>query len=122
MDFKERMIKLRQHHEELLTRENKPVEHLGNGIYQKYLFPILTELAAELLQGYGIQSVFDKSSATVPGGSEDRYLWGIEPQEWEIKEQGRRMLINFFEGQKTGFFIDQRENRNLVASLAKSQH
>ena len=83
------------------------------------LFPMLTELAAELLQGYGIQSVFDKSSATVPGGSEDRYLWGIEPQEWEIKEQGRRMLINFFEGQKTGFFIDQRENRNLVASLAK---
>ena len=45
------------------------------------LFPMLTELAAELLQGYGIQSVFDKSSATVPGGSEDRYLWGIEPQE-----------------------------------------
>ena len=42
MDFKERMIKLRQHHEELLTQENKPVEHLGNGIYQKYLFPILT--------------------------------------------------------------------------------
>ena len=83
------------------------------------LFPMLTELAAELLQGYGIQSVFDKSSATVPGGSEDRYLWGIEPQEWEIKEQGRWMLINFFEGQKTGFFIDQRENRNLVASLAK---
>ena len=83
------------------------------------LFPMLTELAAELLQGYGIQSVFDKSSATVPGGSEDRYLWGIEPQEWEIKEQGRRMLINFFEGQKTGFFIDQRENRNLVASLAQ---
>ena len=42
MDFKERMIIIRQQHEELLTRENKPVEHLGNGIYQKYQFPILT--------------------------------------------------------------------------------
>ena len=42
MDFKERMIKLRQRHEELLRRENKPVEHFGNGIYQKYQFPILT--------------------------------------------------------------------------------
>ena len=42
MDFKERMIKLRQHHEELLARENKPVECFGNGIYQKYQFPILT--------------------------------------------------------------------------------
>ena len=83
------------------------------------LFPMLTQLATEQLKVYGIKSVFDKSSATVPGGSEDCYLWGIEPQEWEITEQGRRMLINFFEGQKTGFFIDQRENRNLVASLAK---
>ncbi len=42
MDFKERMIKLRQRHEELLARENKPVECFGNGIYQKYQFPILT--------------------------------------------------------------------------------
>ena len=42
MDFKERMIKLRQRHEELLRRENKLVEHFGNGIYQKYQFPILT--------------------------------------------------------------------------------
>ncbi|MBR3725315.1 MAG: class I SAM-dependent rRNA methyltransferase [Bacteroidales bacterium] len=83
------------------------------------LFPMLTQLATEQLKVHGIKSVFDKSSATVPGGSEDCYLWGIEPQEWEITEQGRRMLINFFEGQKTGFFIDQRENRNLVASLAK---
>ncbi|MBR4645182.1 MAG: glycosidase [Bacteroidaceae bacterium] len=42
MDFKERMIKLRQRHEDLLARENKPVECFGNGIYQKYQFPILT--------------------------------------------------------------------------------
>ena len=36
------MIKLRQRHEDLLARENKPVECFGNGIYQKYQFPILT--------------------------------------------------------------------------------
>ena len=42
MDFKERMIKLRQRHEDLLARENKPVECFGNGIYQKYQCPILT--------------------------------------------------------------------------------
>ena len=42
MDFKERMIKLRQRHEDLLARENKPVECFGNGIYEKYQFPILT--------------------------------------------------------------------------------
>ena len=30
-------------------------------------------------------------------------------------------FINFFEGQKTGFFIDQRENRRLVQDLARGQ-
>ena len=85
------------------------------------LFPMLTELFVDLLGKHGIKSVFDKSSATVPGGCEDRYIWGDEPEEWEICEHGNRMLINFYEGQKTGFFVDQRENRNLVASLAKGQ-
>lgn len=85
------------------------------------LFPMLTELFDDLLGKHGIKSVFDKSSATVPGGCEDGYIWGAEPEEWEICEHGNRMLINFYEGQKTGFFVDQRENRNLVASLAKGQ-
>lgn len=85
------------------------------------LFPLLTELFVDLLGKHGIKSVFDKSSATVPGGCEDGYIWGAEPEEWEICEHGNRMLINFYEGQKTGFFVDQRENRNLVASLAAGQ-
>ena len=85
------------------------------------LFPMLTELFVDLLGKHGIKSVFDKSSATVPRGCEDGYIWGEEPEEWEICEHGNRMLINFYEGQKTGFFVDQRENRNLVASLAKGQ-
>lgn len=90
------------------------------GMYR--LFPMLTQLFVELLEPYDIQSVFDKSSATVPGGTSDGYLWGNEPQEWEIVESGNRLLINFFEGQKTGFFIDQRENRRLVQDLARGRH
>lgn len=82
------------------------------------LFPLFTQLAVGLLQQYGIKAVFDKSSVTVPGGSEDGYLWGIQPEEWEVEEHGKRLLINFFEGQKTGFFLDQRENRALVERLS----
>ena len=82
------------------------------------LFPQLKELFVELLAPYGLCSIFDKSGATVPGGAVDGYLWGTEPQEHEIVEHGNRLLINFFEGQKTGFFVDQRENRALVAQLA----
>lgn len=83
------------------------------------LFPMLSTLCVELLSIYGLKSIFDKSGATCPGGAEDGYLWGDEPQEWEITESGNRLFINFFDGQKTGFFIDQRENRRLVQDLAK---
>ncbi len=82
------------------------------------LFPMFTKLFVDLLGRHGIKSVFDKSSSTVPGGCEDGYVWGDEPDEWEICEHGNRLLINFFEGQKTGFFVDQRENRHLVETLS----
>ena len=82
------------------------------------LFPMFTQLFVDLLGRHGIKSVFDKSSSTVPGGCEDGYMWGAEPDEWEICEHGNRLLINFFEGQKTGFFVDQRENRHLVETLS----
>ena len=80
-------------------------------------FPLFVNLFRELL-GDRLQAVFDKSGTTVPGGGKDAYLWGIEPNEWEITESGNHLLINFYEGQKTGFFIDQRENRKLVQELS----
>ena len=40
-DFEQRAKTLRQKHEELLLRKNKPIEG-GNGIYEKYQYPILT--------------------------------------------------------------------------------
>ena len=91
------------------------------------LFPLFVEIFREIL-GDRLLSVFDKSSATLPLKQSDTqankqcsdgYLWGIEPQEHEITENGVKMLINFFEGQKTGFFVDQRENRALVQELAR---
>jgi len=40
-DFSERVAALRKHHEELLNRKNEPVEW-GNGIYEKYKYPVVT--------------------------------------------------------------------------------
>ena len=81
-------------------------------------FPVLSELLRELIPD--LQSVFDKSSATLPGSAvqADSYLYGEERAEWEVVENGIRLLINPYEGQKTGFFVDQRENRALVQQLA----
>ena len=41
MNYNERIKKLREQHEALLARKNEPREW-GNGIYQKYSYPILT--------------------------------------------------------------------------------
>ena len=83
------------------------------------IFPQLSEMFVELMGNYGVKSIFDKSSTTVPGGCNDGYLWGEKVEEREVMENGIRLRINFFEGQKTGFFVDQRENRQLVGSLAE---
>ena len=81
-------------------------------------FPLLSELLRELIPD--LRSIFDKSSATVPGPGvrADGYIYGEERTEWEVVENGIRMMINPYEGQKTGFFVDQRENRALVQQLA----
>lgn len=46
-------------------------------------------------------------------------LWGDVPAEVEVSEHGVRYLAAPHTGQKTGAFLDQRENRVLVGSIAK---
>ncbi len=51
-----------------------------------------------------------------------RVLWGAEPPERiEIDEHGMKLLVDVRRGQKTGTFLDQRENRRLVRELARGR-
>lgn len=51
-----------------------------------------------------------------------RVLWGAEaPRPLSILEHGAKFLVDVYAGQKTGFFLDQRENRFLVRRLAKGR-
>jgi len=51
-----------------------------------------------------------------------RVLWGEPaPQPLTILERGAKFLVDVYAGQKTGFFLDQRENRHLVRRLAKGR-
>jgi 23S rRNA (cytosine1962-C5)-methyltransferase len=43
---------------------------------------------------------------------------GSFPEHIEIRENGARFLVNVKQGQKTGFYLDQRDNRSLVRRLA----
>jgi 23S rRNA (cytosine1962-C5)-methyltransferase len=53
-------------------------------------------------------------------GSGVRLLWGEEPQDpVPILERGAHFGVDVRRGQKTGFFLDQRENRSLVRRLAR---
>ncbi len=82
-----------------------------------YLLPLLKEILGERLT-----AVFDKSSATLPSGkADDAYVLGHAPDDWEVSEYGNRFRINFPEAQKTGFFIDQRENRRLLQSYSQGK-
>ena len=85
------------------------------------MFPLFVEFFRRHLPS--LIAVYDKSSATLPNATlPNAYLWGGEqPDEWEVAESGLRYMINFDEGQKTGFFLDQRDNRELVGRMASGQ-
>ena len=75
--------------------------------------------------GDRLKAVYDKSSGTAPfkAGLDlvDGYLWraeGFTASEAVVYENGRKFLVNWEEGQKTGFFLDQRDNRALVGKYA----
>ena len=76
----------------------------------------LAQLIVEVMGG-AITSVYDKSSGTLspksPIQAVDGYLVGGVKSD-ELFESGNRFLVSWEEGQKTGFFVDQRENRALV--------
>ena len=91
------------------------------------MFRAKTAIADALRELYGdrLKAVYDKSSGTAPfkAGLElvDGYLWKASeavPDECVVLENGRRFLVNWVEGQKTGFFLDQRDNRARVGALA----
>ena len=48
-------------------------------------------------------------------------LWGDVPDRVEMVENGVRFLVDVKEGQKTGFFLDQKENRAAIAPFVKGQ-
>lgn len=49
------------------------------------------------------------------------YLLGSTPQTM-IKENGVEFEVNWEKGQKTGFFLDQRDNRSLLGKYAQGKH
>jgi 23S rRNA (cytosine1962-C5)-methyltransferase len=83
----------------------------------------LARIIKDVLGGK-IQAVYDKSSKTIPFKADvnavDAYLLGNK-NEGLVLENGLSFKVNFEEGQKTGFFIDQRDNRFLLQQYSQNR-
>jgi 23S rRNA (cytosine1962-C5)-methyltransferase len=81
---------------------------------------LLVELLVELMQPEGIYLRTERGIRQLEGLElQDGLLWGRPPEGPVcIEECGVRFLVNLAEGQKTGFYLDQRDNRQAVARLA----
>lgn len=92
---------------------------IGMYLIRQDLLKVLEEVVGEKLK-----AVYDKSSKTLPFKAdinpEDGYLLG-EMGETGVLEYGLKFKVDWESGQKTGFFIDQRENRLLVQNYSKNR-
>lgn len=74
--------------------------------------------------GDGLKSVYDKSSESLPknyaSGLKNDYLFG-KGERVEVIENNCKFLIDWEKGQKTGFFVDQRDNRALLSKYSKDK-
>ena len=85
----------------------------------------ITEITEALKKVYGstLKGVYDKSAETLPKNlniQSNEWIWGKAETDL-VKEYGATYRIDWEKGQKTGFFVDQRENRKLVSTYSKGK-
>lgn len=81
-------------------------------------------LVDTLTDAYAPRAIIEKSN--IPSRKEEGLkpyegvLFGEAREEVEVLENGMKFIVRF-DGQKTGFFLDQREERDLVRKLSKDK-
>src|SRR5580704_3925477 len=105
---------------------DKYADHLAVQILTSGIEKVMPVIIDELQKLLKPESIFDKSDAS------SREHEGLQtnnaaltlnspPENVEVKENGIIYNINIAEGQKSGFYCDQRDNRKIVASYAKGK-
>ncbi len=82
-------------------------EHIKNALIEIY--------------GRNLKTIYNKSSETMPAAFKDEVsdgFWLGADENGIVLEYGNKFIVDWIEGQKTGFFIDQRENRQLLKQYA----
>ncbi len=85
------------------------------------------DILAEAIVRYvsGVKCVYYKSETTLPFKApvnpEDSYILGADTKNYIATENGLQFKMDWLKGQKTGFFVDQRENRKLLEQYARGR-
>ena len=76
------------------------------------------------VMGSRIENIYYKSETTLPFkaelGQENGFIYGGSDDNTAV-ENGLKFYVDWLKGQKTGFFVDQRENRALLEHYAKGR-
>jgi 23S rRNA (cytosine1962-C5)-methyltransferase len=105
---------------------DKYADHLAVQVLTSGIEEVMPVIIDELNQLLKPESIFDKSDAS------SREHEGLQtsnvaltlaspPENVEVKENGIIYHINIAEGQKSGFYCDQRDNRKILASYTKDK-
>lgn len=91
------------------------ISHPGLEIFKDLLIKLLVEEVEP-------RSIYEKSTSYLrkKGGMEEQrsHLYGEVLSEIDVLEYGMTFRVDFIDGQKTGFFLDQREMRHFVRHLS----
>ncbi|HTE07238.1 MAG TPA: class I SAM-dependent rRNA methyltransferase [Flavitalea sp.] len=78
--------------------------------------------ALQISFGDALKSIYYKNNSTMPGKVRDQqqseYLFGLGGVPHIVSENNNKFYVDWEEGQKTGFFLDQRDNRKLLGQYA----
>ena len=81
-------------------------------------------LALKAVMGDALKNIFYKSETTLPFkaelGQENGFLLGGDTDDVAM-ENGLKFHVDWLRGQKTGFFVDQRDNRSLLERYSKGR-
>lgn len=85
----------------------------------------IAEALSEVM-GYIVQNIYYKSETTLPFKAdllarENGFIKGGSPENVAM-ENGLKFHVDWLKGQKTGFFVDQRENRHLLERYSKGRN
>ena len=98
---------------------------LGMDMIKDTIYSLLMQILEE--KGYKINGIYERNDLQVRGLEQlpqNTGWWKLPHEDKDnviIEENGLNIMVDFKNGQKTGYFLDQRDNRHLVGAIARGK-